>query len=141
MEERIIDDEYGRGVRMKKTKDGYVDVTDEAIDTGAEEVQTEEEVAFEFPVLETDEDDETLAGLTPEEAMALIRQREEEARQRKEDYEKACAEGETLLAEGDFANAERVYEKALGLDQIAVEASVGYWRAKTENFPSLNCVV
>ena len=29
MEERIIDDEYGRGVRLKKTKDGYVDVTDE----------------------------------------------------------------------------------------------------------------
>ena len=29
MEERIIDDEYGRGIRLKKTKDGYVDVTDE----------------------------------------------------------------------------------------------------------------
>ena len=25
MEERIIDDEYGRGIRLKKTKDGYVD--------------------------------------------------------------------------------------------------------------------
>ena len=32
MEERIIDDEYGRGVRLKKTKDGYVDVTDELTD-------------------------------------------------------------------------------------------------------------
>ena len=29
MEERIIDDEYGRGIRLKKTEDGYVDVTDE----------------------------------------------------------------------------------------------------------------
>ena len=29
MEEIIIDDEYGRGIRLKKTKDGYVDVTDE----------------------------------------------------------------------------------------------------------------
>ena len=29
MEERIIDDEYARGIRLKKTKDGYVDVTDE----------------------------------------------------------------------------------------------------------------
>ena len=29
MEERIIDDEYGRGIRLKKTENGYVDVTDE----------------------------------------------------------------------------------------------------------------
>ena len=29
MEERMIDEEYGRGVRLRKTKDGFVDVTDE----------------------------------------------------------------------------------------------------------------
>ena len=29
MEERIIDDEYARGIRLKKTKDGYIDATDE----------------------------------------------------------------------------------------------------------------
>ena len=29
MEERIIDDEYGRGIRLKTTKNGYVDATDE----------------------------------------------------------------------------------------------------------------
>ena len=34
MEERIIDDEYGRGIRLKKTKDGYVDVTDELTEEG-----------------------------------------------------------------------------------------------------------
>ena len=34
MEERMIDDEYGRGVRLKKTKDGYVDVTDELAEKG-----------------------------------------------------------------------------------------------------------
>ena len=42
MEERIIDDEYGRGVRLKKTKDGYVDVTDEL----AENTDTEEIFLF-----------------------------------------------------------------------------------------------
>ena len=31
-EERIIDDEYGRGVKLRKTKDGYVDVTDELLE-------------------------------------------------------------------------------------------------------------
>ena len=68
MEERMIDDEYGRGIRMKKTKDGYVDVTDAALDAETEEEITEE-MTFEFPVLE--EDDEDLVGLTPEEALAL----------------------------------------------------------------------
>ena len=29
MEERIIKDEYGRGIRLKKTENGFVDVTDE----------------------------------------------------------------------------------------------------------------
>ena len=76
MEERIIDDEYGRGIRLKKTKDGYVDVTDELAEKGekAEETGAEyegEEVAFEFPMLDSDEDDEELVGLTPEEAAAL----------------------------------------------------------------------
>ena len=75
MEERIIDDEYGRGIRLKKTKNGYVDVTDELAETDETEVVDEnaeenyEEVAFEFPDLE--EDDEDLATLTPEEAIAL----------------------------------------------------------------------
>ena len=75
MEERIIDDEYGRGVRLKKTKDGFIDATDETLQDW-EEV---EEAVFEFPVLETDEDDEDLVGLSPEEAIALRKKKEEEA--------------------------------------------------------------
>lgn len=137
MEERIIDDEYGRGVRMKKTEDGYVDVTDATLDTEEEG----DEIAFEFPVLETDEDDEAIAGLTPEQAMEVIRKREEEARRRKEAYDTACSEGEALLAEGDFAGAEKTYERALKLDDEAEEASVGYWRAKTANFTNPDALV
>lgn len=134
-EERIIDDEYGRGIRMKKTKDGYVDVTDELAE--GEEAETEEtegadEMTFEFP--DMDEDDEDLVGLSPEEAMALRKKKEEEARQRREEYEKLVAEGEALLAEGSFKSAELTFEKALKLDDLATEASVGYWRAKTEDF-------
>ena len=78
MEERLIDEEYGRGVKMRKTKDGYVDVTDAALDDS--EVEAGEEVIFEFPVLETDEDDEDLVSLSPEEAMELRRKKEEAAK-------------------------------------------------------------
>ena len=136
MEERMIDDEYGRGVRMKKTKDGFVDVTDELAETDApvESADEGEEIAFEFPVMEGDEDDEELVGLTPEEAVALKKRREEEAAARKAEYERLCAEGEALLGEKNFEQAERKYENALNFDDTATEASVGYWRAKTADF-------
>ena len=140
MEERIIDDEYGRGVRLKKTKDGYVDVTDElAEETEMEEVG--EEVTFEFPMQDMDEDDEDLVGLSPEEAMELRKRKEEERAKRKAEYEKLCAEGEAFLNENSYAAAELKYEQALQLDELATEASVGYWRAKTEDFTNPDVLV
>ena len=135
MEERIIDDEYGRGIRLKKTKDGFVDAEDElAPETEAEAGEEDVEIAFEFPVLETDEDDEDLVGLSPEEAAALRKQKEEAAAKRKADYELACKEGSELLETGSFHAAELKFEKALLLDDEAKDASVGYWRAKTSDF-------
>lgn len=155
MEERIIDDEYARGIRLKKTKNGYVDVTDELAEnadseTSGAETQAEngenaenaefeelvdgEEAVFEFPVFETDEDDEDLVGLTPEQAAEVRQRKAEEAAKRKADYERACAEGEKLLKTGSYRAAELAFEKALSLDDEATDASVGYWRAKTSDF-------
>ena len=146
MEERIIDDEYGRGIRLKKTKNGYVDVTDELAEervdeenepeTGEEEY---EEVAFEFPDLE--EDDEDLVGLSPEEAMALRKKKEEEEKARALEYAKQCEEGNLLLESGSFHGAELKFEKALTLDGEAVDATVGYWRAKTADFAEPDILV
>lgn len=144
MEERIIDDEYGRGVRLKKTKDGYVDVTDE-LSEETENVEANEEmgeeVTFAFPLADMDEDDEDLVGLSPEEAMALRKKKEEERAKRKEDYARLCAEGENFLSEGSYSAAELKYEQALQLDELATEASVGYWRAKTANFTNPDALV
>lgn len=131
MEERIIDDEYGRGIRLRKTADGYVDVTDETLAEG-EQPEEADEIAFEFP--DWEEDDEDLVGLSAEEAALVRKQKAEAAEQRRAAYEAACAEGEKLLAEADFAAAEQKYEEALQLDGIATAASVGYWRAKTKGF-------
>ena len=138
MEERIIDDEYGRGIRMKKTKDGYVDVTDAALDTEVEE-ETAEEMTFEFPDME--EDDEDLVGLSPEEAAALRKKKEEEAAERVRRYGELLIKGQTLLDEGEFVAAESVYESALDYDDVATEASVGYWRSKTENFANPDVLI
>lgn len=137
MEERMIDDEYGRGVRLKKTKDGYVDATDELAEganvENEEAALAEDEIAFAFPVDE-EENEESFAEMTAEEVAAFKKRREEEALAKKAVYDQLCKEGEELLAMGSFKAAELKYEKALKYDDEATEASVGYWRAKTADF-------
>ncbi|MBR2341394.1 MAG: hypothetical protein IKA72_03185 [Clostridia bacterium] len=133
MEERIIDDEYGRGIRLRKTQDGYVDVTDELTETGDESEDFKyDEIAFEFPELE--EDDEDLVSLSPEEALALRKRKAEEAENKRRQYAHICEEGEKLLDSGSFHAAELKFETALKLDPYTKDAIVGYWRAKTANF-------
>lgn len=161
MEERIIDDEYGRGIRLKKTKDGYVDATDELAedkkrqsaeaegdltdgleeeleaeeenetDREGDEAEAADEVLFEFP----EEDDEELAALSAEEAAALLKKREEERKRREEKARTLCEEGEALL---QSANDETIYEKAAAAFDEALcvlpdceRAALGFWRAKT----------
>ena len=144
MEERIIDDEYGRGIRLKKTKDGYVDVTDELAEDveNVDDAEQEyaDEVSFSFPMMDG-EDDEDLVGLSPEEAAKVIQRKEAERAARMAEYEQLCQEGEELIQNGSFRAAELKFEKALHLDELATKASVGYWRAKTDNFDNADVLV
>ncbi len=139
MEERIIDEEIGRKIKVKKLQNGETDVVDELSETENEAAENaentevnEEEFAFELPDME--EDDEDLVGLSPEEALALRQKKAEEEAARKAEYEALIALGDEQLSAGEFVAAEATFEKALMLDDVATEASVGYWRAKTENF-------
>ena len=152
MEERIVDDEFGRKIRLKKTKEGYVDATDElAPDTDEEdledlsvllpeELRGEEDSTFFVPTYHT-EDDEELVDLSPAEAERVRKEKAERLMRRKEAYKKACEEGEKLLQEGSFRAAELSFEKALRYDEVATEASVGYWRAKTMEFTDPDVLV
>ena len=139
MEERIIDDEYGRDVRLRKTKDGYVDVTDELAE-GAEEGMDAEEISFEFPDF-VEEEDEDLIGLDPAEAEKRRQEKAAEAAKRRVEYDRYCAEGDEFLQSGSFKAAALKYEKALKLDDNPKEASIGFWRAKTSNFTEPDVLV
>ena len=155
MEERIVDDEFGRGIRLKKTKDGYVDAVDAlAVDEEEEgveeltvflpeELQGEEEEGgvYVVPTYHGGVDDEELVDLSPEEAERVRKEKAEALEKRKLAYQNACADGERFLAEGSFRAAELAYEKALRFDELATEASVGYWRAKTSNFSEPDILV
>ncbi len=140
-EERIIDDEYGRGVKLRKTADGYVDVTDELAEGEVTEDENAEEISFAYPLTETEEDDEDLVGLSPEEAAALRKQKIEAAQRRRAEYEQQLAEGNALLETGSYHAAELKFEKALQLDDPATQASVGYWKAKTANFTNPDVLI
>ena len=144
MAERIIDDEYGRGVRLKKTKDGFVDVTDELAEGETPDMEEGEEISFEFPTLEeyeAEQDNEALVDLSPEEAERFLREKAEELERRHAEYERTCEQGKKLLESGSYHAAELEYEKALQLDEEATEASVGYWRAKTADFTDPDVLV
>lgn len=140
MEERLVDDEVGRKIRVKVTADGRTDAVEEYADDLAQENEQEfeqeienvEEYTFEIPDLE--EDDEDLVNLTPSEAVELRKKKAEEAAARQAEYERLCKEGKAFLESGSFRSAELKFEKALMLDEEAVDASYGYWCAKTENF-------
>ena len=134
MEERIIDDEYGRGIKLKKTKDGYVDVTDGLAEDTEDEAYEGDEVEFAFPVFDGEEYDEELIGLTPEEIAEVKRQRAEAQAKRRAEYEQCVQEAQALLADKSYKSAAAKFEKALALDEEATEASVGYWESKTEEF-------
>lgn len=143
MEERIIDDEYGRGVRLKKTKDGFVDVTDELAEEEASE-DAGEEITFEFPTLDgygEEQDDEELVDLSPEEAERVRKEKAEAIERRQAEYVRTCEQGQRLLDSGSYHAAELEFEKALQLDETATDASVGYWRAKTANFTNPDVLI
>ena len=65
MEERTLDKENGRKIRLKKTADGEIDALEET------ENDDEAEISLDF-----DEVDEDLAGLSPEETEEVLKKRE-----------------------------------------------------------------
>ena len=133
MEERMLEDEIARGIRYKKNPDGTL----EMVDANTELAEGEEFVFEVSSVLDVDGeevDDEELVDLTPEEAERVRKEKAEKAIRRREQYEELCKQGKQLLETGSYHSAELAYEKALNFDDVATDASVGYWRAKTADF-------
>ena len=144
MEERIIDDEYGRSIRLKKTKDGYVDATDELSERN--KAQNEENVASEMSdaeksVIENEIEseieneidgeetqseaaDEVIFEFPEEDDEELAALSAEDAaaliKKREEERKKREEKAETLCAEGEM-----LLEKAKGESGEEAETSYG----------------
>lgn len=133
MEERILEDEIARGIRYKKNPDGTLEIVDVN-----EELAEGEEFVFEVSsicdVNGAEVDDEDLVDLSPQEAERVRKEKAQANARRHERYVQLCEQGKMQLETGSYHAAELEYEKALNYDDVATEASVGYWRAKTADF-------
>lgn len=123
MEERILDEEEGRGIRIKRTADGETDALE-----GTE--GEEEEVAFEFP----EEYDETLAGMSQSQVEEELARREKAREEAAAACKKLLDEGNALLASEQFEEAEEKFSGATAYDADSETAIFGLFAAATKNF-------
>ncbi len=130
MEERMLDDEELRKIKLKRTADGGTDAVE---DDGSEDVEVDLSASPENLFGEYGDD---LVGLTPsqlEEELARRKREREEARAQSEALTK---EGEEKLASGDYGEAEPLFRQAIACDGENLAARRGYWTAVTGNFSS-----
>lgn len=126
MEERILDEDENRRIKLKRTAEGT-----DAVDALAEGEDTEEEVYVDLPEEEYDDD---LVGLTPSQLKEELEKRARAQRAAREESEKLAAQGEEKLGAGAFADAELLFSQALVCDFGNDRAREGLWTSRTKNF-------
>ncbi len=137
MEERIIDRENERKIRVKRTADGNIErVEDELVpeQDESEEPIAEEEITVDFPEEETEEYDENLVGLTPSQLQKELERREKIRQEAYAERDKLLASAEMWIEKGEYAQAEQLCGDALVYDGESVAAAQKLWLARTKNF-------
>ena len=129
MEERLIEKDDERLIRIKKTAEGV-----DAEDALAEETESyeEEEVLVELP--EDEEYDEDLVGLTPTELKREQERRKKAEEEARAECEKLIKEGEETLSRGEFEKAQSLFSQADCYGFADERIGKGLWTARTKNF-------
>ena len=133
MEERIIDKDALRGVKVKK-REGEQDVVD-ALAPEAETPDEAENAAYVLDFPEGEEDDE-LVGLTPTQLQEVLERRRRAEREAREQCDALCASADAALAAGTFREAETLYLQAIACIAEDERAQIGLWQARTHNYTS-----
>ena len=136
MEERILDDDESRGIKIKRTANGGTDAVDGLAE--GDETLPEEELYIDLPDEEYDED---LVGLTPTQLKEELERREKLKREAREESERLMASADEKLAAEKFADAELLYAQALVCDGENDAAAAGLWTARTKNFTDAEAVL
>ncbi len=124
MEERIIDKDDERRIKVKRNGVGGIDDAVEESSGQAASEEFEEEVTFEIPKF--DQTNEDLIGLS-----------EQQMKEAREERDKLFAEGERLLKKSAYAQAEPFFAQSLLYDPDYSRAKEALWICRTENFENL----
>ena len=131
MEERLVDKDDERLIRIKKKADG-VDAEDATLPEG-EESPAEEEVLVNLP--EDDEEyDEDLVGLSPSELAREKARRQRAEEEARAECAKLVAAAEEELSDGAYDKAESLFSQAAGYGFEEERVAIGLWTARTKNF-------
>ena len=123
-EERLIDDDKDKKYKIRKNAEGV----DELYIDG----EPEEELTFEIPEFETD--DEEAAVMTPEQLAAREKMREDEERRRVEKIADLIQKAERALEEGNYDSARYHLAEAAETDGKNGEIRFLQLKALTQNF-------
>ena len=132
MEERLIDKEDERLIRIKKKAEG-VDAEDALAEEGEE---SEEEVLVTLPESGEDDEeyDEDLVGLTATELKRELERRKKAEEEARAECAKLAEAAKEALDGGNFAEAESLYTQAACYQVADATVMEGLWTARTKNF-------
>lgn len=139
MEERIIDDEDARLVKIKRTKNGddvVEDAREQAENDAAEESAPDDDFTVEFP--DDGEYDEDLVGLTPAQLKEELERRERMKREAQERRDECVSAGKECFEGGDLDGAAENFALALTFVDGDEEAELWLWKTRTKQYPELN---
>ncbi len=136
MEERIIEKEEGRKIKVTRTAAGGID---DAVEEGTAAGTAEtEEVVLDLPEGAEDEYDEDLVGLTPSQLQRALEERKRAEEEARAECEKLLAEAKQAMSAKKYEQAETLYRQALVYDADCREAKEGVWLSATRNFEDLS---
>ena len=136
MEERLVDKEDERLIRIKKKAEG-MDAEDALTEEGEESAESEEEVLVTLPEEDgSDEEDydEDLVGLTATELKRELERRKKAEEEAREEYDKLVSAGKEALESDDFENADSLFSQATCYPFADAETVTLLWTARTKNF-------
>ena len=137
MEERIIDDEDARLVKIKRTKNGEDVVEDTGADEQAAPAEESDENAFTVE-FEGDEDyDEDLVGLTPTQLKEELERRERMRQEARDAYDECVRAGKECFDAGDYDGAAENFSLAVSFVADGEEAQRLLWVARAKQYPDL----
>ncbi len=130
MEERIVDKDDPKVIKLKRTQEGETDAVDPLAE--GEEEEAVEEVLFDVP--EGEDYDEDLVGLTPSQLQRELERRKKAEEEARAECEKLVETAQEALEKQDFEKAAPFFSQAACYSFADERILKGLWAARTRDF-------